>query len=809
MAVLKPARTARDMSNPRPANVGWIWLVASLVALLGSYVAFAPLRTRLPATDLDSSWVAVLGEAGVLGLAVGEDIVFTGGPLSSLYTGYLDEHLVWLKLGLRFLLVVGSAYLIILLACTNRRPIAAIFWGLGLVTLTGPQDALFLSLPLLTALTAITGGHSRFQLLAFCLGIFATAAATLAKFSVAPLAIIAFLLTDALRIYWRRPPIHLLGYAVALFALFSVVERPPSFIPYLVNSLSVAAGYTDAMSLAGPEGEPIGFLVVAAMLVGAISASEANAFRDGKLSLPNAVARATLLGAYLYFVWKLGFVRHDLHSLTAWSGLALATLTYVLIAPSAAATIRGGWFPCVFVTASAFCILLAIIPAILAYARPSPLFEFHRHLVTDRAHLLAEAKEFIAAPTLWLERRRSEKQAALEAIKRNHPLPQLDGSVDVIPSIQSTVLANGLRYLPRPSFQEYGTYTPWLIGLNHSSLVEHGPDYLLFHPGSIDLRYPAMAEGPLWPEILRHYEPSAMSGELLVLARRAQPLPDSLLGPEIAVKTRFGTDVTIPGGGNPQFMTVSIRKTMLGHIASLLIRPSLIFMEVTYEGRKELFRIIPAIGDEGFLISPAVFSAREFLLVGTGRSSGALLQVSRLRFKSGRYASLLYHPEINLTFRTLAEQPLRNQTLPQNIRDEADESWALLKLRKSVPPQAGVSFVPEGLLAHPPIALSLRLERPAFGIVATYGIREGAWQFDPGTDGVCFRIAVQHQRETRTLFERCLDPHNILSDRGESKIHLLQECQTGDIMIFETRCRGNCSYDWSYWSHLRLIWEPN
>jgi hypothetical protein len=38
--------------------------------------------------------------------------------------------------------------------------------------------------------------------------------------------------------------------------------------------------------------------------------------------------------------------------------------------------------------------------------------------------------------------------------------------MDAIPSIQSALIAHGLRYVPRPSIQQYATYTRRLIEKN-------------------------------------------------------------------------------------------------------------------------------------------------------------------------------------------------------------------------------------------------------------------------------------------------------------------------------------------------------
>ena len=97
---------------------------------------------------------------------MGEDLIFTAGPLSSLQTNYLDEHQVWLKLAL-LLLPLAFVVLAVLLTWTERRYAVAIVMGLGLLVFFNPHHALFLALPVLTALIAIVAVRSPFQLAGF------------------------------------------------------------------------------------------------------------------------------------------------------------------------------------------------------------------------------------------------------------------------------------------------------------------------------------------------------------------------------------------------------------------------------------------------------------------------------------------------------------------------------------------------------------------------------------------------------------------------------------------------------------------
>src|SRR5674476_1478812 len=53
---------------------------------------------------------------------------------------------------------------------------------------------------------------------------------------------------------------------------------------------------------------------------------------------------------------------------------------------------------------------------------------------------------FLSAPNQWLTDQEKLQQVAMARVRAGQPLPMLDGTVDVIPSIQSAVIANGLKY---------------------------------------------------------------------------------------------------------------------------------------------------------------------------------------------------------------------------------------------------------------------------------------------------------------------------------------------------------------------------
>ncbi len=82
----------------------------------------------------------------------------------------------------------------------------------------------------------------------------------------------------------------------------------------------------------------------------------------------------------------------------------------------------------------------------------------------------------------------------------------LHGGADLYPVDQAVIIANTTRWDPRPVFQSYAAYTPFLAELNAAHLAGPSrPQTLLFRVAAIDGRFPALDDGPSWLSILSSY----------------------------------------------------------------------------------------------------------------------------------------------------------------------------------------------------------------------------------------------------------------------------------------------------------------
>ena len=613
--------TETRAASPRPARGASPAVRAAVAVALGLWMALATqaFTPDLPHTGLDASWVAVMGEAADRGWRWGRDLAFTYGPASPLVTHYGNDAYLPLTLPLllatQWLFAAGAVRLAG--GGIGRAVLAAAVLALIAPQVAGTPDAVFLVLPLLPALLVLQGPVAGARPLAM-LSATALGALGLAKMSYPLAALPVLLVADGTLMARRRPPILLLSFVVGLLAADLAYRQSLSDLPaYLRLQGEVVAGYSEAMALPGSRRELLAVLLAMGMLwLGAVLGRRGAAGR-----LPAAAG----LGWVLFMLFKAGFVRQDLHTLIAWNGLALAAALLAL---------AGNWRPAaqriVLAAAVAGPVLFnagaAVAPGTAWGTRLQDVLAFERaRLATDPALQARAALALFEDPAGAAEALRHDRAEAWRAAAAAAPLPVLEGGVDVIPSRQNAVVASGLDYRPRPSFQDYSTYTEGLAAANRAFLEgPRAPAWVLFGPEpdgglTIDGRYPNLAEGALWPDLLTLYRPERRIGDLLALRRRAVPR-DLGTGPARRGTARLGAMVPFDGRAPAVLATLDLRPTLLGRLAGLLFRPALPSLTVRLaDGSQRSYRFVTGLGRSGFVLSPLVTDAAEFAaLAGAG-----------------------------------------------------------------------------------------------------------------------------------------------------------------------------------------------
>ncbi|WP_237477227.1 hypothetical protein [Lichenibacterium dinghuense] len=748
---------------------------AAVAVTLGGWLAvaaFRPFTPAVPQPGLDASWVAVMGEAAARGLRWGPDLAFTYGPAASLVTGYFNG--TYLTLTLPILL----ATCLLFGACTalavppGRRVGAALAVGLIAALSTGYPDSFFLVLPLAPALLRLSGAGAGPAAVAGAAA-FAVGAVGMAKMSFPLAALPLFLLADAAALLRRRAPVLAAACALGFLAADLLYGQRLSDLPlFLQGQGQVIAGYSEAMAIDGRRGEVAAFALAAVALVGLAAASERARGRHGsRIALPLGLAWLLLI------LFKAGFVRQDTHTLIAWFGLALAA---ALAAP---ARFRSRAAAAVPAAAAAGAALLGLALVGPAAAPAGSRAAAERVLVAGPAAQLAAAAELARDPAGFAQARRAATAARWRQLADLAPLPPLPGGVDVIPSRQGRVLAAGLDYRPRPSFQEYSTYTPALVAMNRTFLEgPRAPAWVLFGPEgaggglSVDGRYPNLAEGGLWLDLLRLYRPERRLGDLLALHRRAVPAPFAVGAPE---RSEVGFDEEVPvaplgGGVRAVLAAVDVRPTLLGRLAAFLFKPPALTMAVRFaDGHAASYRFVSGIGAAGFVLSPLVDDAADFDALADGVAPPPDRTVAGFSLHVPPRLRALLSPRISVELRDVTGGDAPASTAPTS-------AWQAVADAQALPPGApDLGTAPPSRLAVPVAGLS-RLDL-GFGLA----LAEDA---PPGAGRLCF--AVRPAAGEAPLWRRCLD-RAAAADRAPQSMSVALPPGTAELVL-ETTCEAGC-----------------
>jgi hypothetical protein len=768
-----------------------------VVLLLVAVASIRPAVFDFPTGGLDASWVAAIAYAVEKGFAFGSEIVFTAGPLSSIYHRMYPHEFAPAIIVLDCVWVVVFVIQLeeLLASLFDRREWRWLFGlflaGLVLLAERFLRDGLMLFFVFAAAHRYARGRSGAVVMLA---SITVIAAFGMAKFSVLVLALPAFVIVDALSVARRGIPYKTVLLVLCLVIAFVAAGQPLSNLPaYLRASLEVSQGYSAGMSIDGAP-DSIWLWVISSLAI--VVAAAVAAWPAIKVRGPGratAIAQLLLLLGYLFVLLKAGFVRHDGHSLIAWTGLFLAVPAVAL----ASGPIWKKYYPFEVTLFISFLYLYG------PYVQKMPLSVLNPVGIAARSiATLDGVADFVRRPRGWMAEKEQQFAVASDRLHAAAQLPMLSGAVDIIPSRQSEVIAAQLDYRPRPTIQEYTTYTPPLIQRNREFyLSPKAPDFVFFAPGSIDGRHPASAEGALWPLLLQRYEPFERSNDLLVLRKRSQPLPD-LLGAPTGRRAKLGERIDVPTSTSPLFVKIDVQYSLPGRLAEQLLKPPSIVLRAFYaEGPPEDYRLIPGMAREGAFLVPTVKTPDMFLQLYDGDvAANSRMRPVAFSVMASWRQSWAYKSDVGFTF---AE-------IDTGILSRADNTWkagfkvaagsglqAIIESNRLTPPMVAPSV--EGLFAHAPAELTLAVDSSP-SITIGFGMRDSAWQGENNSRGVCFSIVGESAQE---LFLRCLNPKSVAADRGLQAATVKIPAGTGQVKL-RTACVENCNWAWSYWSKAEL-----
>ena len=409
-----------------------------------------------------------------------------------------------------------------------------------------------------------------------------------------------------------------------------------SFLEFCASALSVSLGHSEAMISwePFPVASFVSYVVLCTLVVG-YGCSLLFSLKNGKLS--NILSLLVLVAA-LFLAFKQSYVRHDVYHVYYAHEVTLAAACVLFLFGSNVvwtSRLRRMLFNAAGLLLMALCISSVAIHHNLPYQGrdtdkdwrlEAPFLSFK-----DNIYL------FLSGFGSLTETMKASKAKALASIAFRFPLGRIEGTVDIYPGGQALVIANNLKYCPRPVIQSFQAYTLKLLTRNKDFLHSpRAPEFILLDISSIDFRYPALMDAPSWLTFLSWYNVVDKRLDYLLLAR--QPRPRSLhLQPLHAGRWDFGQPLHLPTEKDVLWASIRFDYSLLGRITKLLWRPPRIVLNVAFDdGATKKYVLIPGIAECGFLLSPYVSNTEEY---------------SRLHFKDlgtmRHVSSIMISPDYN------------------------------------------------------------------------------------------------------------------------------------------------------------------
>jgi hypothetical protein len=630
---------------------------------------------KLPATGLrewqHDSWEPVASYAVAHHLQWGRDIVFTYGPLGFLTTDYYWGNFFWpivIWAG-AFALIVTTA-IVPLLGKLPRAIRLALYATLPLLTVPTCLNLVFDSLRVLsmTVLGIACLSDERPGVLRLITTGLVFTVLSLTKFTYCVYFAFAFIIIAASnrRVSWRNTAILAASSLVSfLWLCFWSGQSIANIFLHFARSAQMAAGYSAAMAI-----NPEGFDLPAGIIALVILVGLASICWLGSSNWRGRTDRAAIIAAAIFLIWKEGFVRADDHVIAFFlhvfflaallpallrfhwpaeserldsgkhsPGQDAAALTAPLENPSSGEAvsprfcstssprnethlnciriIRRLFAPHVL-TLTAICMLFSLT-YLLFCNKYSKTFKaaIHNGLVarnrnTFNAYL--RPATYKVELEHYLETLRHEVALSeIRAIVGNNPV----GAMNLD---QEVAILNDLNYAPHPIFENYAAYTPELQRINSEFFnSQKAPEYLLWHTGSVDGRFPTMDDGEVLLRILNNYSPVIQEKGALLWKRKSTVGNSYCLSNARECYGSLEKWIAIPA--DPTWLRIECKPTLRGAIQGLLWRPSELQLEVQLDdGDIRNYQLLPGNARYGFLISP--FIRADFQLIEAARASG-------------------------------------------------------------------------------------------------------------------------------------------------------------------------------------------
>lgn len=574
---------------------------------------FFPINPVFVGEGLDQSWSAVLTWAFENNIAFGRDVIFTYGPLGVFRFPYYSysPNSYYFALFFSSLLIVC---LTLTLSNLSKRVSVLSFLVLSFafIECIFIGDFMFWSyFPYLYVTIFLLDKHGKKNWINLSLILFFTSFSILLKISHLPVAVISFVLLDIYCLYKEgvKSSIHsILLFIVLILTYMLIGQNLMDFPDYLIGSIRTMSGFSESMQLSGSYSVILRYIGLSIIYTGF------TCYLLWKQRKVKDVVFFVVSLLSLFISFKAGFVRHDAHSNQAVAGMCfVVALSGFYFKPEFKLGKIGKMvFPII--------LILTIIQAVDVKALNSSHRSIQKIFLGQILRVMENLKDL---PKVFNSTRKSELDGKFvknyREISKSIDLSGVDGSVDIYPYDQVLVIANNLDFRPRPLFQSYSAYNPYLIKRNIDFLnSERSADNILLSIKTIDNRISTSMEGASWKDIKALYEFAGMRGEFALLKKRNKKSSYKLIKKKV-MKVHFDDVVNLPDGIN--FIKINIKKNLVGRIVDIVFKLPMSHIRYSLSDRveDENKRLVPEISREGFFIDPFIENTTDFIMFLEGK----------------------------------------------------------------------------------------------------------------------------------------------------------------------------------------------
>jgi hypothetical protein len=617
--------------------------IASLVITALFLIPFSP---NMPNSGLDNSWAYALNMATKEGLVFGRDVVFSFGPLASVYSQVYSPATDLIMMIWSTVLAVGFCILMGL-ALTPGRLIYAVVLPV-IVAMSLLLDGIFFVTPFLLlfiiARTQLKQGD-RFYLyptlfIQICSGFTSMAVGAIPIIkgsftgSVGVTCVIAFfiLALGSLKKAFAFAVLCLLGL---IFAWISSGQYLTDLPHYFIAQTPIISDYANAMSSSG--------LVRIPLLVGFVSFAIVIYFYFLFGRRRGVVGIGASLGLFLvlFIAFKAGLVRQDGH---------VFITTGVLLVVALLITAYSSIVPALILWT------LVIVTWENAGNAAFPMGYGYRPIIEWTEQRWMRSINGIRMRISSSENLQTKFANANTKIRKKEPLPAVKGTVDIYPTELSAIFANNLNWRGRPVFQSYSVYNPQLDRLNAEHLERAGADTIFFSLDPIDNRLPALEDSSNLIGILARYSAVAFDGKYVQFERQAGSTASLESTAFLSRDARLGERVEVPGD-TPLWTMIDVKPTLTGKLVSAAYKLPHLEIELTLsDGSIVRKRFISAMGGAGFILSPYLSRAEDMLALAGGIQT--LPSVVAFKIESEK-KSRLWNQAYHLQFKHINITPSR------------------------------------------------------------------------------------------------------------------------------------------------------